>query len=296
MNEIKQRLLEFQYIPTYKEYWLQVEADAQGWTLPRVSYTAVTGTSSPLIDECAAMAAWQSAIILVDDLLDHEEEGFAAGFIRRHAQGEIANLALLMRSVAALLLGHLPDAALLLAQADAHTAVGQYLDAQPGGEDHYWQVVELKSRPYYAAAMGVGAIAAGASRETVAQMVALGNLMGVVAQLRDDLMDAMSDEAGSDWITGNNILLVYGRVAEYPEREKFLYLADEAYVMEDARQEAQEILIECGAVDYAVHLIGEYGQKMYELLDEMTVADRRPLAEVIERITFVPPELVAPIV
>jgi geranylgeranyl pyrophosphate synthase len=136
------------------------------------------------------------------------------------------------------------------------TAFGQYLDAQnPTDEASYWRVVAAKSGPYFRCAFEAAALACQAAPGQVQSLAAFGHTYGELVQLNDDLHDCMEIPANPDWFTGRMpLLFLFAEQVDHPDRQRFIDLRPQ--VSDPAcLEEAQTILVRCGAASYAVHHI-----------------------------------------
>jgi len=242
--------------------WSEVESffpDTQeevrlDWQLPGIACAAVGGDFVATFPAMAALACIQVSIILVDDMLDEEPEGAH----HRFGIGRTANMALALQAAGALLVEECGVAAPYRAAA-AHalnrmaltTAAGQELDVRNlKGEENYWQVVRAKSTPFYGTGLEIGALLGGGSRQMAEVMYNVGVLFGEAIQIYDDVEDAFQSPANSDWIQGrNNLALLYGLTADYPQKGEFLRLKSQTKDL-NALHQAQQLLIESGAVSY----------------------------------------------
>jgi geranylgeranyl pyrophosphate synthase len=243
------------------------------WQLPLVGCEAVAGIREPAFPAAAAVACLQISIILIDDMLDDDPVG------EYHHLGmpETANLAAAFQAAAfeALMRGQAqPGVKLAALQSLNHmvltTALGQHLDVQnPDNEEDYWELVRTKSAPFFSESLYAGAVLGGARPETAAQIQQLGHLYGEMIQIHDDLNDAMAVPANPDWLQGRAPLpILFAQVVNHPERELFLALR-QAIPDPDALHEAQNILIRCGAVSYAITQIMQRYQAAQRLLATM---------------------------
>jgi len=224
------------------------------WQLPGIASVAVGGKYADTLHAMAALACIQVSIILVDDMLDEEPEGMH----HRMGIGRTANLALALQAAGALLIESCPVDASYRATA-AHalnrmalaTAAGQELDVQNlSGEENYWQVVRAKSTPFYGTGLEIGALLGGASSQMAEVLYTVGVLFGEAVQIYDDLEDAFQSPANSDWAQGrNNLALLYGLTAEYPQKEEFLRYKSQATDLASLHN-AQQLLIDSGALNY----------------------------------------------
>ncbi len=228
------------------------------WTLPRVACEAVGGSPEQAAPAVAAIACAQIAIILIDDMLDADPRGE----YRRIGEAAAANYAAALQAVALEALAQVqpalsPPAALAALGSLNHmllaTALGQHQDSQnPADEAAYWQLVRTKSSPFYAAALHLGALAGGAPVELAGRLEQVGQVYGEMIQIHDDLNDSMAAPANADWTQGRSPLpILFGQVVEHADRERLLELR-RAIPDPAALEEAQTILIRCGAVAYCL--------------------------------------------
>ena len=255
------------------------------WQLPAIGCQSLGADPKIAIPAMAALACIQISIILVDDMLDEEPDGE----YRRMGAGRAANLALALQSAAMVLVDQCPvspaqrsAAARCLAQMCLDTAAGQELDVSNlEGEENYWKVVQAKSTPFYGAGLQLGAILGGGDQETVQQFYKLGVIFGEAIQIYDDLEDAFKSPANPDWLQGrNNLVLLYGLTAEYPEREQFEKLRLQARDPV-ALEKAQQILIRSGAVSYCVHQIVQRHQQVQALISELSFFHSQPILNLL---------------
>lgn len=242
-----------------------VETAPRHWRLPWLVSMAVGAGEAVAVPAVAALGALYLSIILVDDMLDADPKG------RHHRWGEAvtsnmagalqaAGLEAIVRSPYAgnakgLMLAHLNRMLL-------QTAVGQHRDLQnPQDEAGYWAVVRAKSAPFFAACFYVGALAGGAEEQAAARLGEIGAIYGEMVQLHDDINDVLETPANPDWTTGRSPLpILFAQCVEHPQRERFRRLRARIPAP-GALNEAQRILIRCGAISYAIHcLLQRYAQ------------------------------------
>lgn len=228
----------------------------------------------------AACLAMQMSIVLVDDLLDEDDKGHH----HKVGIGPAANMALALQSAAFECVAALPihesrkyTMSRLLHRMNAATAYGQHLDQIPvETEEDYWRVVTHKSEPFFGIALSIGAHLGEASQEIMDRLTDLGRLWGTMVQIQDDLDDALTIPARPDWRGRNNLPILYGHLADYPEKERFLHLCkhlDEEEVLE----EAQNLLYASGAVSYCVYHLMERHKQVKALLGQLQLAESGPL-------------------
>lgn len=251
------------------------------WQLPWLGCVASGGAAEQALPAVAAVACVYRSIILVDDLLDEDPKG-------RHHEwgvGRTANLALALQALGSEALERLdaaPErratAVQLVNRLCLETAYGQQMDAANlVGEAAYWRNVQAKSTPFYAAALALGGVAAGAPSAVVDGLRANGALLGEIVQLNDDLEDALQTPANPDWVLGrNNLLILFAATADHPERARFEALrpqhADPAVLAE-----LQQILVRSGALSYTIYQMVRRYQRALAQVRDLHLPNPEPL-------------------
>lgn len=261
------------------------------WQLPGIACAAVGGEFDAVFPAMAALACIQVSIILVDDMLDEEP----AGAHHRFGNGRTANMALALQAAGSVLMeqcrvkaAYRAVAAHVLNRMALATAAGQELDVRNlSGEENYWQVVRAKSTPFYGAGLEIGALLGGASPQMAQVMYNVGVLFGEAIQIYDDLEDAFQSPANSDWAQGrNNLALLYGLIADYPQKEAFLrYKSQAADVV--ALHNAQQLLIDSGAVSYCAFQLIQRHTAARQALDSVALC-RRDRVDFLLRMQLTP--------
>jgi geranylgeranyl pyrophosphate synthase len=276
-----------------------VDKPHQVWEWPYRSCRAVGGEESLASSSAAATLCMILGILLVDDMLDQDPRGV-------HLQlgdAVAANISFAFQSASFRMLSSTPvdaerRAAVMQAFAEMGLtmAYGQDLDARNlSGEENYWKVTYAKSGVYFGTALYAGAIIGKADAKTAARIRKFGELVGDVIQIHDDIKDALEIPANPDWKQmRNNLLFLYAKTADHPDRERFLELqsrVDDA----SALQEAQQILVRSGAISYGLYhvchryhtclgILKEVPLKDPDILAEMAVRFIRPLTEILDRL------------
>jgi geranylgeranyl pyrophosphate synthase len=163
------------------------------------------------------------------------------------------------------------------------TTFGQFLDVKtPVDEDAYWKTTRAKSSPFFGVALQVGAFAGGATSGTAELLKGIGRLYGEMIQIHDDLHDTMEVPANPDWIQGRSPLpILFARLVDHPDRARFMEL-HRNISDEKALQEAQEILIRCGAVSYCVDQLIRRHKQAEAMLNTISLARRDVIASLLE--------------
>lgn len=260
--------------PAMIDVWRYYARNSHSWRLPELACQAVDGGLSAVVPVITAVACSHISIVLVDDILDDDPKGL----YRQLGAGVAANLALAFQAVAYRVVAEVETAVQpqLLAELitlNLQTARGQHLDVQPElSEAHYWTTVEAKSTPYYGAGFYLGALAGGAAPEVARGLRRFGVLIGQIIQVSDDLADAYQVPACPDWHRGGgNLAILYARLADHEGKDRFAALLPhiaEPQVLE----EAQQILLQSGAVSYCVYHLLQLARQARGILAGCPVA------------------------
>lgn len=269
-----------------------VSTRPRDWKLPFVACETVCGSGEPGIAAAAALACAQISIILVDDMLDHDPRGE----FQTIGVGQTANLAstFLTAGQQAILRSQTGwkikfNALKGLNEMLQAVSYGQYLDMlTPPDEDAYWQIVDNKSGSFFGSALYLGALFGGATAEIGKALKDVGRIYGEMIQIHDDLHDTMEKPANPDWTQKRSPLpILFARLVDHPDRDRFMELHQNIFA-QGALDEAQEILIRCGAVSYCMHQLMQKFERSYEILAELSLKKISILASLLE-------ETVAPI-
>ena len=256
------------------------------WELPMMTCRAVGSNTSAALSGAAAIACMQHSLVLIDDMLDEDPRG---EYINE-GYGNTSNVAFAFQAAAY----HLIDNASLtpalsskvmgsLAKLALTSSYGQYLDTRNlGGEENYWLTVRTKSTPFFGTAFEVGALFGKASLDEARQLRKIGQVFGEVIQIHDDLNDALHSPASPDWIQNrSNLAILFALTADHPGQRHFEALLPEISYPA-VLEEAQQVLIDCGAVSYcAYHVVKRY-QYARQVLDSMRLADPIPLQNLLQ--------------
>jgi geranylgeranyl pyrophosphate synthase len=101
-------------------------------------------------------------------------------------------------------------------------------------------------------------------------------------QIHDDLNDAMAVPANSDWLQKRKPLpILFALTVEHPEQVRFMELYQNVSV-EHSLQEAQEILIHCGAVSYCVDQLLRRHRAVQTIFNTTPLANKKEIETLIE--------------
>jgi len=258
------------------------------WLIPVRACEAVGGAQEHAISAVLAMGCAHIGILLVDDMLD----GDPRGDYHRIGMPASANLACAFqaRSLHAIAQSVQDQTSKLVAlnsfnEMFLSTAFGQFLDVQaPVDESAYWKVAQTKSSPFFSAALQLGALAGGGTLDTAEQLRKVGCLYGEMIQIHDDMHDSMETPANPDWIQGRFPLpILFASLVEHPEQERFLKLSRNI-TDPVALQEAQEILIRCGAISYCADQLIRKHRTAKGLLNRISLFDLEPVASLLDEV------------
>lgn len=256
------------------------------WYLPVMACRAVGGEEHQAIAGVAAIACMQISIILIDDMLDSDPRGDH----HRLGSAVATNLAAAFQAAALEVVAQSDlscerkiGAMSSVNQMALTTARGQHLDAQnPSDETAYWNVTKLKSSPFFGAALHVGALMGGGDIESTEGLKRMGYLYGEMIQIHDDLKDTMATPANPDWIEKRSPLpILFAQSVDHPQRERFLQLRNSTGDP-IALEEAQTILIRCGAVSFCVDQLVQRHRLAREMIQTISLANRDEVEEWID--------------
>lgn len=257
------------------------------WEYPVAACLAAGGTEEDSLPGAAAIFCALTAIHLIDDLLDEDPKGD----FHHLGVGRVANLASAFQAVAHQLIekaqassNPVPELQAQLSRAFLATALGQELDTvEATTEEAYWQRVDAKTPPLFAAAFTLGGLLAGASTPTLAGLERLGRCLGRFVQVSDDLADVLSTPASADWSRPrNNLALHYALTTSYPERNEFAQLALATKHLPSLAA-AQKLLFKSGAVSYCLHQMSHFSTEARSQVQDLEGVSPAPLCRIIDR-------------
>lgn len=286
---------EFSRIPHVKE-WEEVQAlfrrvaagKPRHWLLPLRACEAAGGDQERAVPAVLSVACCHIGIVLVDDMLDADPRGEHL----KVGEGAAANMASALQSAAveAVARSSLEPAAKLAAMESVNrmflaTTIGQHWDVNSivQDEDSYWKIARAKSSPFFGAAFQIGAWMGGASAETADRVAELGKLYGEMVQIHDDVNDTLAVPAQPDWDKGRAPLtILFAGKVDHPLRRRFEELRPHVRDSPQVLEEAQEILIHCGAVSYCIHQLLQRHEIVKGILGGLMLARGGILEEVFD--------------
>lgn len=261
------------------------------WLLPQQICEAVGGNKLDAIPSLLAVACSHISIIMVDDMLDSDPRGEYL----KVGEAAAANMASALQSAALVSIARCEmNARSRLTALESinemflATTLGQYWDVQARDIDEamYWKIAKSKSSPFFGLAFHLGALIGGASIPLAACIKDLGKVYGEMIQLHDDLHDTMEASANPDWVEGRSPLpILFARLVDHPERARFEEIFPQAASSPQLLEEAQGILIRCGAVSYCVHHLLKRHEKVKRILSGLSLKRSVVMKKIFDEVT-----------
>ena len=294
--ELFSELIQNFAVLSYVKEWNEVQAvfaraaaaKPKHWLLPFHTCNAVGGTVEQALSAMLAVACGHIGIILVDDMLDEDPRGV-------HVQAGMAataNMASALQAAAGIAISNSEmeltskqRALEVLHEMFLATAWGQYQDVNTRVEDEetYWKIARAKSSPFFSLSFEIGALAGGVSLEIAAKIKELGVLYGEMIQVHDDLDDTLAVPAKPDWNEGRvSLPILFAQVVRHPSRSRLVELRPHVCEQVAALEEAQQILIECGAVSYCFHHLLERYKSAQRLISTLPLAHQQGMDAIFE--------------
>ena len=258
------------------------------WLLPFHACESVGGSQEQAVPVVTAVGCAHISILLVDDMLDDDPRGD----YHRVGMPASANLASVFQAAALHLISQcikeqIPKVAALnsINEMFLSTTFGQSLDVLTFlDEATYWKVAQTKSSPFFGMALQTGALAGGGTIGISEQLNEVGHLYGEMIQIHDDMHDSMEVPANPDWVQGRAPLpILFASLVNHPQQNRFIKLSQNIRKA-NALQEAQEILIQCGAISYCADQIIQKYRMAKKLLNNIQLVNPSPVSLLLDEI------------
>lgn len=258
----------------------------------------------------AAVEVFHTFTLIHDDIMDEDEIrrgvptvhvlwGVPTAILAGDLLHSLSYKAILDSSRLGLATEAVKDAIDVLVEAAIRVSRGQGYDMlfeKTSASYHdYLRMIYLKTGALIEASAKLGAIAAGASRETREALGSYGRLIGVAFQIRDDILGVYGDPKVtgkprySDLRRGKKtLLLLYAlEKAEGDDKELLERIARGEVLEEGELERAAEIIKRTGALDYALGKARAYSNAAKRVLADLEraglVVDREAM-EVLEEL------------
>ena len=256
------------------------------WDYPMIGCSAVGGAVELALPAAAAVVCALVSIRLVDDILDDDPQGH----YRCVGAGRAANMALALQAAGHQMIER--SSSSVATRAEAHhllskmtlrTALGQDLDSQAvETEEQYWRSAEAKSCPMFAMGLSLGALLGGASAKVVSGLAEVGAHLGKLIQISDDMFDAMSVPARTDWQRPrNNLAILFALEVQHAGSERLRDLIAQV-ASSEALREAQNVLVRSGAISYCIFKLVETANAARAALQDLVLSNPEPVHQLIE--------------
>lgn len=295
----------------YTQLWESLERMARGGKKirPRVlmnAYQALGGIDErAAVDAACAMELLHIALVIHDDVIDKDlmrrgemnisgrfaSEAMLRGTPRRdaHAWGEASSLLAgdLVLTLAHSLLARLEipdeqrqtvlelfDATVFESAAGEHYDVWLSMHLEPANAQDVLAMVDQKTAAYsFQAPLVLAAVLAGATTSLIEELTVIARQIGVIYQLRDDVLGLFGDEretgksALSDLREGKETLLIAYARADPAWSEAEPLFGDDALSIADGHR-LRRVIEESGALMFVESLITERCENVYRLIRE----------------------------
>ena len=143
--------------------------------------------------------------------------------------------------------------------------------------EQYLENIKGKTAALFKTACAIGATEAGASKAVVSILTDIGEYLGYMFQLRDDLLDFTADkyhlgkEAHKDFAEGIYTLPVLAALKEDKEGKLLALVQKNAkeHLSEKDIAQAEKLVAELGGVNYTRNAISGYSEKIHKLSEKL---------------------------
>lgn len=255
-----------------------------------LSARACTGTATEITHRAAALVELlHTATLVHDDVVDDAEERRGVFSINALWKNKIAVLMgdfLLSRGLL-LSLDH-NDYTILHTLSDAvrRMSEGELLQIEKSrlldiDEDTYFRIISDKTASLLSACTKSGAVSVSDDEALVERMHEFGETLGLAFQIRDDLFDFSTQEAGKP--IGIDLqekkmtlpLIVALRKAERRDRKRILKIVDQDDKSREDLQTVGAFVTEYGGIEYAREQMESHAEKAKSLLAPLPPSDAR---------------------
>jgi heptaprenyl diphosphate synthase len=234
----------------------------------------------------AVMELTHTASLIHDDIVDDAATRRGRPTVQSAFGKDMAVYAgdyLLSKVLSYLMKNELTHAGSILAKCIADMCAGEIAQYESQfdtaiDESKYFVNIAGKTAALFSASCEIGAAEAGCDRETVSYMSRFGHTLGILFQMRDDLIDCLSSgkkegkETGSDFRRGIYTLPVIYSFIENglgPELKELANAFREGKGSEKQLERVRLIINESGGVEYTRWMIRQYRDRALGLLSKL---------------------------
>lgn len=224
--------------------------------------------TSSTINGAVALELLHNATLMHDDVIDESMERRGADTINKIWDNRVAVLMgdfFMAKCLACSNASGSLDISCVLSEMVAMLVEGELeqianIRSRMLSEEAYFSVIRGKTASLFAACMKVGALSAGTTEDNLLRMTKIGELMGLIFQIRDDIFDYYPESAQVGKPTGHDILegkitlpLLYAlQHAPKEEVEEMRSLIDQAETLSLAQiGRLVDFSVNMGGIEYA---------------------------------------------
>ncbi len=160
-------------------------------------------------------------------------------------------------------------------------------------EDEYIRMVEKKTGALFGASAALGGLAASSTNLTEV-LKEFGIILGVAFQIKDDILSLVGDERVTgkkkynDLREGKKTLLVIKALENLDEngRKELMNVLGNKDASFEELERAAKLIIDSGALDYAMKKAEEIGKRAMEIIDSLPAKDPKYVALLKELVEF----------
>lgn len=217
-----------------------------------------------------------TATLVHDDVVDQSNLRRGAPTVNQIWDNKISVLIgdfLFSKTLTSILMMHDHDALAIMAESAKEITEGELLQIERGQDYHmqeavYFDLINKKTASLFSAACQLGALSVTKAPEALLAMRRYGTSLGVVFQIRDDLLDYMGDSTKLGKPVGNDIrenkitLPLIHALTNAEEEQKIAILSLFSKEMNDAQiNRIVEFVRDHGGVDYSYDMARRYADE-----------------------------------
>ena len=178
--------------------------------------------SISLIQLATAYELFHTASLVHDDVVDDSDERRGQASVKHMFTNKCAVLAgdyLLSQTLSYISRANNPVLVNIMSEAASCLASGELLQLSEDNEQHYLRIIENKTAALFRACAESGAVAVGATDEDRKKMRELGYCIGMLFQIKDDMLDKEKDEDTGQKLISQYLTRAKVLINSYPESD-----------------------------------------------------------------------------